>query len=84
MIANLMKFLNGIMAKTDVTFNIQELHVIVKVKNANLSNIYNQVGSDDLFNMDCQKGYLKNEENCNLSRNFLWVEIEKRCEYHDN
>ena len=34
--------------------------------------------------MDCQKGYLKNEENCNLSRNFLWVEIEKRCEYHDN
>ena len=34
--------------------------------------------------MDCQKGYLKKEENCNLSRNFLWDEIEKRCEYHDN
>ena len=27
--------------------------------------------------MDCQKGYLKKEENCNLSRNFLWDEIEK-------
>ena len=34
--------------------------------------------------MDCQKGYLKKEENCNLSRNFRWLDIEKTCEYQDN
>ncbi len=34
--------------------------------------------------MDCQKGYLKNEENCNLSSNFKWVDIVKTCEYHEN
>ena len=36
MIAKLMNILNGIMTKTDVTFKDKELHVIVKVKNANL------------------------------------------------